>query len=229
MNSTYVKENLSKYMSALDRDSKSVIVRAALAFYESNRSGDSKRIQQAYQILLRNILAGERIVGVPLIRSTDGNYLCALNAFAHVIYSVTQKEYSRTFDSIAEANEFLKDKRNLILTNVHIKTRTTMGLFANHSVATQIIVTYKLGDGKHAYHYGICQQEKTHLFLRANNQGYAQRWEEKNPGFECVFVQHTSNARADASSLAFGFGLDYLEHVKHFVTYRRRLDVEQST
>ena len=32
-----------------------------------------------------------------------------------------------------------------------------------------------------------------------------------------------SNSRASAGSQLFGFGLDYVEHVKYFITYRKPL------
>ena len=222
MNSTMITEAYTNYMTALDKPTKAKLFQWSVCYYEAGKCGDPEKLRNAYQSLLATVQTGEQSTGIQLISSPDGSFLCALNALAAKTYGILNKEYTVSFDSLQQANDWLADKRNFILTSVKIQTRTSLGLFANHSNASKIVITLRASWNGQQYRYGICQQEKTNLFVRSNNDNsFAKEWEAANPGLECVFLQHTSNARASSGSMVFGFGLDYVEHVKYFVTYRK--------
>jgi len=224
MNSTMIAEAYTKYLTALDKPTKAELLRQATCYYKASTEGDPQKLRSAYHSLLKTVQAGEQTTGIQLITSPDESFLCALNAVASKTYALVNKEYSVSFDSLQQANDWLADKRNLILTSVRIQTKTTLGMFANHSKAAKIIITFRVETEGKFYRYGICQQEKTQLFTRSKeDNGFVKTWEAANPGLECVFLQHTSNARASSGSMAFGFGLDYVEHVKYFITYRKPL------
>ena len=222
MNSKMMTEAYTKFLAALDKPSKAALLQHAAHYYKASTEGDPEKLRGAYQQLLKAVQAGEQATGIQLITSPDGSFVCALNAIASKTYALVNKEYSASFDSLQQANDWLSDKRNVILTSVRIQTKTTLGMFANHSKAAKIMLTFRVGTDGQFYRYGICQQEKTQLFVSSkDDKSFAKTWEAANPGLECVFLQHTSNARASSGSLAFGIGLDYVEHVKYFITYRK--------
>lgn len=223
MNSSMMTEAYTNYMTALDKPTKATLFQQAVRYHEAGKLGDPEKLRSAYQALLAIVHTGEQTTGIRLITSQDGSFLCALNAVAAKTCEILNKEYTASFDTLQQANDWLADKRNFILTSVKIQTRTTLGMFANHSNASKIVITFRVGMGDRFYRYGICQQEKTNLFTRSkNDNGFVKEWEAANPGLECVFLQQTSNSRGSSSSVAFGFGLDYVEHVKYFVTYRKQ-------
>lgn len=223
MNSVYLDNNLNAFLAKLDINAAAVLLRSGLSLHEANKSGDPEWIRLIRATLLDQMKKAEQIAGVQLLQSPDGSYICATNAFALRMDKLSNHVYTKTFASLEEANAWLMPKRNLILMNVSIKTRTTLGLLANHTVAAQIVIQYKYNYGKEKFCYGIWEQEKTKLFLRGKTDHYAQQWEAKHPGLECVFLQHASNARGNAASLMVGFG-NYAEHQKFFVTYRERVN-----
>ncbi len=226
MNSTMNREAFMRFLSAMDKQNKAKLLQNAVCYHEAVKLGDPQKLRVVYQSFLAAVQDGEQATGIQLISSPDDSYLCALNALSSQIDALLNKEYTTSFDTLQQANDWFMDKRNLILISVKIETRTSLGLFANHSHASKIIITYRLGTGKKLYRYGICQQEKTNLFKKGDSNQFAKEWETAHPGLECIFVQQTSNSRASAGSLAFGFGLDYVEHVKYFVTYRKQLTAE---
>lgn len=96
---------------------------------------------------------------------------------------------------------------------------------AHYTEASKILISYRAGAGEKLCQYGICQQEKTNLFIHRKEKAFAKNWEEAHPGMECISLQHTCNSRGSTSSLLFGFGLDYVEHAKYFITYRKPISV----
>lgn len=224
MNSTFLKNNLAQILKELDKDCARMLLQKSLALYEANKSGDAEKIRNSYRTLLAQVQMAEKATGIPLISAPDGSFLCALNGLAYSMYAITQKEMTKTFDTIEEANWFLYDKTNIIVTKVSLKTKTTLGLLANHTAITQVTITYKAGNGDVRYRYGIWQEEKTGLFLRRDADQYVQKWLEINPDVEYVTSEYYRNSRGSVSSVAFGLGTDYVEHVNHVITYRQQLD-----
>lgn len=223
MNSTMIKANCNSYFKGLDKATARKLTRQAVNYYEMGKTGDPQKLQSAYNALLAAVREGERVSGVQLIQSPDGSFLCALNAVSAFFQTLFHTENTISFQNLQQANDWLKEKTNLIITGVKIETRTSLGLLANHAKASAITLSYRVGTGEKLYRYGICQEEKTHLFLRRKDKEFVKKWEAANPGLECVSLQQTSNSRASASSQLFGFGLDYVEHVKYFITYRKPL------
>lgn len=222
MNSTMITEAYTNYMEALDKTAKAKLFHYSVCYQEAGKNGDSEKMRQAYHGLLAAVRAGEEATGIRLIASPDEQFLCALNAVSSRVYAFLNTEYTVTFSTLRQANDFLADRHNVTVTSVKIHTRTAPGLFANHANVARVELTLRLSWNGPQYRYGICQQEKTQLFTRSRvDKGFAKSWEAANPGLECVFLQHTSNARASSGSMVFGFGLDYVEHVKYFITYRK--------
>ncbi len=224
MNSTMSTAVYETFLKALDKPTRARLFQQAIFYYEAGRQGNPEKLRSAYQALLATVQSGEQATGIQLITSPDGSFLCALNAVAAKTYETMSKEYVISFDSLQQANTWLADKQTLILTSVKIQTQTSFGLFANHSNASKIVIRFRMALDNQRYIYGIFEQELTNMFVKGkDDNSFAKKWEAANPGLECVFLQQASNSRASGGSIMFGFGLDYVEHVKYFVTYRKRL------
>ena len=223
MKSYVIKEACAAYLNGLSTEQKRRLLQAAIAYYARLQKGDPAGMQKAYPTLLRIVREGEATSGVQLLASPDGSYYLALNQLSGTVYQAAMKEKSIQFPSTAKANEWLNQQAGILLTNVQIKTRTRLGLFANHSEAASVQISYRRNLGPTQYKYGIMEEEKTRAFLKERNNNYAKDWEARYPGFECVSLYQTSNSRGSSSSVAFGLGLDYVEHVKYFVTFRHPL------
>jgi hypothetical protein len=219
MNSTLLNANIRNYIAALPKDYQGQMFRWSIAYHTANQKGDSDALRTAYSNLLGIIRQGEQITGIQLLQSPDGSFMCALTGLASMLYQAANQTKTITFPNIQEANNWLRAQTRIVPTAVKVQTKTSMGFFANHSVATQVCITYRFSMKPIQGHLGICEEEITEMFKRGNYESYVAKWEKAHPGSKCLFVQNAVNSRGSSSSVAFGFGLDYIEHAKFFVTY----------
>ncbi len=226
MNSTMIGKNVSSFLRAQDNTAFIQLLKASAVYQQATQSGITEKIRNAYQTLLSLIRDGEAATGIQIISSDDGSFLCAVAAFAALTCRTWEEMQNETktiqFPSVFQANEWLRKQTNIALKSVQVQTRTALGLFANHTEANNIIITY------HPYalgtlcRYGIAEVEKTHWLFHDKCENFQKDWELENPGAKCLFLQSYTNSRQNANN-PFRCGIDYIEHNKFFITFSKPL------
>lgn len=219
MNSTLLIKNFASFITTLPKEQRGRLIYWGIAYHTASQKGDTNALRHAYENLLQTVQQGEQTTHIQLLQSPDEGFVCALTALASALYRGVNQTKTISFPGIKEANNWLQAQTSIVPTEVKVRTKTTMGFFANHTVAEQVNITYRQSMKPVAGRYGICEEEITEMFSKGNYKDFSARWEKSHPGSRCLFVQHAVNSRGSASSVAFGFGLDYIEHAKFFVTY----------
>lgn len=218
---SYIIQGVSaQFVQGQTLENQKALAAAAMQYHIANQQGQPQAIRAGYDRLLAQVRRGEQESGVQVIASPDGSYVCALTTLASNIYQRMNAQRTAAFSSIAQANDCLWRSRGIVITDVDFRTGVGLGLFANHTKINEVIISYRPMGGNPNTFYGICEDEQTKLFSRGETEGYAAAWEQANPGYQCVLVKRYSNSRGSSSSQLFGFGLDYVEHIKHIIVYR---------
>lgn len=219
MKSMLILENYPRFIERVTQSREKRLVEAAVQYHIASRTGQPQDIRTGYERMLAQVRQGEQESGVQVLQSPDESYVCALTALASHIYQTWNQTRTVFFSSVEEANDWLWRNKGIVVTDMDIRAAVTPGLFANHTTATSISVVYRPHGGDANMFYAIHEEEDTWLFRRGKTENYAVEWEHAHPGCKSLIVRHYTNSRGDSTSLFFGFGLDYVEHIKHFVLY----------
>ena len=227
MNSKVIRSNWESFTKGLPEEQGGALAQKCLVFQAALRS-DPKNLKAQYQDLLDTIRKCEKISGVQIVESPDGNFFAALSELSGVFAREAEKqleaakprEGSVTLASVEEADDWLSSHPTVVPGRLEVGTRSTPGLFANHSQATEIRIEYMDYKKETGYLYGMCEDEITKLFTRADKSSLLEKWRARNPGLEPVLISIATNARGSASSLTFGFGSDRVEHNTLYIIYR---------
>ena len=231
MNSKLISNEVPRFFQAIGKECSDWILNRGLEYQAAFNSGNQEIIKNRYQILLNAVLEYEKGSGIRILESPDGSYICALTALSGLCQrQAEQKRLANApvkkvidFTSVAQANQWMNYNRNIYVTSAQITTGTRIGMMANHSYAKSIRVYYLEYKMPTVYCYGMCEIERTQLFTSANKDKFIKEWKQLNPGYEIVHLLTKTHARGDAAGLAFGFGLNRVEHNTYYIVYRVRV------
>lgn len=223
MKSSFNEKAYTKFIQGIGPQGQTALVDASVQFYLANKQGRQEEIRAGYERMLQQVRQGEQDSGVQLLVSPDDSFVCALTALASHIYQALNARSTVTFDSVEEADRWLRKNRGIVIEDVDFQTAERWGLFANHTIIKGVIIRYRIAGGDPDSFYGIWEEEQTKLLLRTKTEGYAAQWEEKHPGHQCVKVQAFRNARGKPGALALGFG-EYVEHIRYILVYRAQVN-----
>lgn len=129
------------------------------------------------------------------------------------------QQYTRSFTNINELNYWLKHEKGIKDIKCSLQTGNSIGLVANHITLEKINVTYIKTDNHYQYRFQAAFVEKTNM-LKSGGGKYINTLKELNPSKTIISYKCRSSSRGSSSSVAFGFGLDYMEHESYFIIYR---------
>ena len=129
--------------------------------------------------------------------------------------------FSISFESVDDANKWIRQNREKEVISMSADYSKSLGLFANHAEVYRISIKYRFNSATE-YIYEILEEETTHLFFSPSKEDVMNKWKKNHPLCEIIAQSYATDARASSSSLLFGFGLDYVEHVKTVTLYRKR-------
>lgn len=130
-----------------------------------------------------------------------------------------EHQYTRSFSNINELNYWLKHEKGIKDIKCSLQTGNSIGLVANHITLEKINVTYIKTNNHYQYRFQTAFVEKTNM-LKSGGGKYINTLKELNPSKTIVSYKCESSSRGSSSSIAFGFGLDYMEHESYFIVYR---------
>lgn len=247
MNSKFNTENFINLYKSLDHNSKKELLNWALKYNSALNKNNVDETKKIYSIFLNIILNAEKKTNIKVITSPNDSYILALSACAGFIkqrydkvrleqikkqvkekikqelHKIQPVSNSVQFSNIEAANKWLLTQHTIVVNSVDINSSSKIGFFANHSVTNSVVIKYTDYKKSVGYVYGIYETELTSFFKRKNPKKYIEEWKKTNPKLEVVDVQGISNSRGDNFTLYFGFGSNYAEHVKLYITYRTKI------
>lgn len=125
----------------------------------------------------------------------------------------------RSFTSVEQLNNWLKNENGIENLKCDFETSQSIGLFANHIIPKKINVTYIKTSKKYGYRFQVAFIEKTNVMVSGEGK-YIEKLKSLNPSKTIISCKCLSTSRGSTSSVAFGFGLDYMEHEAYFIVYR---------
>ena len=229
MNSVLIRNNLSAFFQKLNPEQKKLLFAKGMAYHSALTQGLND-LKDRHDDFLLYTLKCQKETDVTIIKSPDGNYLAALSSLAAVFVEYYKKEIEKqtpekgeeSFTSVYEADEWLKSHPTIVPTKLNTSARSTLGLFANHSVVSLIRIEYTDMKRATGYMYGMAEVEKTQLFITGKPYQAIEKWKNNNPECDVILTNACSNVRGSATALAFGFGSDRVEHIKVFLIYRKK-------
>lgn len=233
MNSRLDKRVLVEWLKVAEKSECNEILLLAKDYIQYLKDDKDEEGKVVYAKLVEKILYAQSKYNMTFMESPDGSYNKAITVLAFMaeeayakkknqsaMSSVDEnKTYRIDFESVESANAWLRGKTGVDVISIEPETHTRIGLFAHHTTVSKVHMSYKINQNTN-YYYQILEEEITSLFIRKKSDAVLSEWKDKHPGYEVVQQKFYMNSRASSSSSLFGFGLDYIEHVKTVTLYR---------
>lgn len=127
------------------------------------------------------------------------------------------------FKDASQANLWLKEHPEIKMTKYNASTEKSIGLLANSATYSDISIAYIKRSKPSNYIYQFLEVRKTNV-MRSGKGKHIDVLKKLNPNKSILSHKIHTSSRGSSSSLAFGFGLDYVEHEDYLILYQQRLD-----
>lgn len=238
-NETNLQTKKNNSNETVDRDLWNKLISNVLKYHNFKVKGASlDKIKDAYHQAEKDLIKynqflkkqGKKIF--PIDQNSRYPYDKSIEYIANKIIKNHQRknvgqQYMRSFTDINELNHWLKNEKGIKNIKCDIQTGNSIGLVANHITLEKINVTYIKTMNDYPYRFQVTFIEKTNM-LKAGGGKYIDTLKKLNPSKTIVSYVCKSSSRGSSSSVAFGFGLDYMEHESYFIVYREDISDNRS-
>lgn len=126
-------------------------------------------------------------------------------------------KYFVKFNSIADANNWLRVQDSIVITNFAVSTKSRFSFPANCIDVVEVRLEYIRYAHPTNYSYGIDEQSFMRAYASAKTEKLRDAWKNRNPDKQCIHCIKSTNKRYLAGS---GFGFISFVRDKLVVLYR---------